>query len=427
MTRVMLVARHFWPHCSGRHESAAAAMQLSQQWADWGMQVEVVTTRHGNGWPTEITLGNVKVHRIAAAPRGDWSTQRYIRHLGNWLVEQAPRLDAIVCHQVREECRAVANAIHSVGGDEHDVETISSGRGSLAARVPLGMAICGGWGEDSDERWCLDTRSGRRVLQACNSLDRVVTEHAKTDRFLVSHGVKADLLQRRPFGFERPKSVSDDQRLLARRSLQAINLDLATDFDSKVLLWCGPMTGRATSESGLGALVQSARFLAAREPDLRIWILGDGKLRDWAHSELRAEGVRSVVALPGSFSDMTEVWQASDAVVLNEDSQLRSAFPSALTAALPVIVARRSASEDYLNALFDETILQSLAWYDPAKPSTLRKAFRSIWEDMDAAKQHAMELAKDLAGRHPMDRELAFWRSLFQPGIDSTGPHSKAS
>ncbi|WP_236696390.1 glycosyltransferase [Rhodopirellula islandica] len=409
-SRVMFVARHYWPLCAGRHEAAAATFELTQRLASWGMQVQVVTPRHGNTWPTEIMLGDVKVHRVAAAPRGDWSTQRYVRHLGHWLAERMPGLDAIVCDQLREESRAVATAVQSgppeVGG----------------ARATVGVAMCGGWGEDSDEIWCQNTRSGRRVLQSCIGMDAVVTDHAKTDRYLVSHGVPAEKLRRRPVGFHRPVRVTNEERMDARRSLRGINLDLTTDNDSRVLLWCGPMAGPASSESGVGALVQSARFLAARDPDLRIWMLGDGKLRDWVHAELRAEGVRSVVAIPGSFSDMTEIWRSVDAVVLNEDSQLRFTFPATLAAGLPVIVADHPAAREYLQTQFDASILDSLAWYEPAKPSTLRKAFRSVWGDLEMAKQHAFELARDLSRRHPLEPELTFWQSILRPDQNMSNP-----
>ncbi|EGF26179.1 glycosyl transferase, group 1 family protein [Rhodopirellula baltica WH47] len=415
MSRVMFVARHFWPHCSGRHESAAATFDLTQRLANWGMRVEVVTPRHGNTWPTEIMLGDVRVHRVASAPRGDWSTQRYVRHLSHWLAERMPTLDAIVCDQLREESRAVSMAIESGAADTNgDHQTV-------------GVAMCGGWGDDSDQTWCQNTRSGKRILQSCGGLDSVITENAKTDRYLVSHGVLAEKLRRRPIGFPRPAVVTEQQRNDARLSLRGINLDLTTDLESRVLLWCGPMSGPASSESGVGALVQSARFLAARDQDLRIWILGDGKIRDWVHTELKAEGVRGVVAIPGSFSDMTEIWHSVDAVVQNEDSQLRSTFPAALAAGIPIIIADRPAARDYLQTHFDPSILDSLAWYDPAKPSTLRKAFRSVWGDLEMAKQHAFELARDLSRRHPLEQELAFWQSILRPSPNQNLPSPKAS
>ncbi|WP_233215221.1 glycosyltransferase [Rhodopirellula bahusiensis] len=415
VARVMFVARHFWPHCAGRHEAAAATFDLTQRLANWGMQVEVVTPRHGNTWPTEIMLGDVKVHRVASAPRGDWSTQRYVRHLSHWLVERMPRLDAIVCDQLREESRAISIAMESAAAEAPRDDS------------PVGVAMCGGWGDDSDTEWCQTARSGRRALQSCSRLDAVITEHAKTDRFLVSHGVPAEKLRRRPIGFHRPIAVTQEERDAARRSLRGINLDLTTDLDSRVLLWCGPMSGPASSKSGVGALVQSARFLAARDQDLRIWILGDGKIRDWVHSELKAEGVRSVVAIPGSFSDMTEIWRSVDAVVQNEDAQLRSTFPAALAAGIPIIVADRPAARDYLQTHLDPSILDSLAWYDPAKPSTLRKAFRSVWGDLEMAKDHAFELAKDLSRRHPLEQELTFWQSILRPNPNQNMPSPKAS
>jgi len=401
-TRVLWVTRRYWPHGAGRHARAAASLETTSELASLGMQVEVVTPRYGTHWSHEFFYDSIRVHRVASAPKGEWSMQRYVRQLGNWIADQASRLDWIVCDGINEDVRSVAAAMTQIRS------TKSSQRNTWTRSA----VVCDGWGGDGDDVWCRQARGGRRSIQAVSQLDRVISRHAALDRFLIGDGVPPERIVRIAPGFQRPGRVSLPQRLAARNALAQINTDLKTTPDDRVLLWCGHMTGRCNYESSLGLLVGSARIICARYPNLKIWMIGDGEMHDWIHTELKAEGVRSVVAIPGTFSDMTEVWNCVDGVVVSDEDQLRYTLPHAIGLALPTVLADSAGIRAWVKDKFTPEVADSFAWYDARKPSSFRKTFRTVWDDLPTAVDLAWEVAMDASRRFSMTDELNQWASV---------------
>ncbi|MCM2373044.1 glycosyltransferase [Aporhodopirellula aestuarii] len=395
---VLWVTRRYWPHGAGHHARAAASLALSNAWSAMGTQVEVVTPRYAASWSDELFYDTIHVHRIASAPKGEWSMQRYVRHLGNWLSEQANRFDWIICDGITDDVRSVATAIIHARGEKQRTR---------------GGVLCDGWGADSDEVWCRQSRAGKRCLHAITTLDQIFTRHSDTDRALVAKGIPSHQIHRIASGFARPNRVSLDQRNASRRSLEGINTDLRTDGENQVLLWCGHMTGRHNTAGGAKLIVSSARLLCAKYPNLRIWMLGDGELHDWIHTELKAEGVRSVVAIPGTFPDMTDIWNAVDAVAVTDEDQLRYTLPNAIAHALPTIVADHASIRAWMSDKFATDIVDSFAWYDSNKPTSFRKTFRTVWDDLPAAVDLAWEVAIDASRRFSITEELNQWASVF--------------
>ncbi len=400
--RVLWVTRRYWPQSAGQHPQAATAVELTQALAAMGMHVEVVTPRYGAHWSHEFRLGHIRVHRILAAPKGDWSTQRYVRFLGNWLAEQTSRFDWIVCDGIDDDVRSVATAI------EHSRNDPTRGPRSATR----GIVLCDGWGSDGDDMTCRQSRGGKRCLQAIAVLDQVITRHSALDRFLVASGVAPDRIRRLTPGFARPTRITLQDRLAARRALAGINRDLKTSQDDHVLLWCGSMTGRSNYDGGAGIVVGNARLMCARYPHLKIWMLGDGPLHDWVHRELKAEGVRAEVAIPGTFADMTDVWNAVQSVVVTDVDQLRYTLPRAIAHALPTVVADHAPIRAWMTDKFSPEIVDSTTWYDPQKPSSLRKSFRNLWDRLPAANDLAWEVALDAARRFSASEELNQWASI---------------
>ncbi len=400
--RVLWVTRRYWPHGAGEYPQAATSLALTQAFSDMGMRVEVVTPRYGTHWSHEFLYGRIRVHRILAAPKGDWSTQRYVRFLGNWLTEQSARFDWIVCDGINDDVRSVAIAREHSRRDP-----------TRRTRLPLRAAVlCDGWGSDGDDVLCRQSRSGKRCLQSIADLDQVITRHSTLDRFLISNGISPQRIHRIAPGFARPTRVSLDQRLAARRSLAGINRDLKVDKDDHVLLWCGRMAGPANYDSGVGSIVGSARLLCKRYPNLKIWMLGDGPLHDWVHTELKAEGARDVVAIPGTFADMTDIWDAAEGTVVTGDDQLRYTLPMAIAHALPILIADHAPIRAWVQDKFASDIADSVAWYDANKLGSFRRTFRNLWDNLPAANDLAWEIAKDAARRFSAGEELHQWASI---------------
>lgn len=408
--RILWASRYYWPYGAGRHARAAAAVALTSRLSDAGHHIEVVTPRYGTHWSDGFRFGNIAVHRIASAPRGEWSIQRYVRFLGNWMTERADRFDALVCEGLTDDARAIVDTVANAAS-----KAAGQGRAGQGRAAPIGITLCDGWGGDADEIACRQSRAGRRILAAMASMNHVVTRHAGADRFLIAHGVAGETIRRIPKGFTRPRRITPEQRTASRRSLAMANSDLVARPDDKVLLWCGHMKGRPRDPSGVANLIANARLMCGRYPNLRIWLLGDGELHDWVHTELKAEGVRSVVAIPGTFSDMTDVWQSVDYAIVTDEDQLRYTLPTAVEYAVPVILNDLPTIRSWMGEHFDSQVADSFAWYDPHRPASLRKTFRMVWDDSPGVIEHAWQVALDTAQRRSSSAEIQQWSRLFQP------------
>lgn len=402
---VLHVTRRFWPHSAGRHERAASSVRLVQLWAKSGIHVEVLTPRYANTWSKQFLLGDVMVHRAASRPRGEWSIARYVRFLSQWIADWI--------HKSHERCGSLELVV-VVDGVNHDCRAV---RAALASSSVQGLAnlrlrtlvLCDGWGADADEVIAENSRHGKKNLAAALSFDGVVTRHGAADRFWVSQGLAAEKLHRLPVGFARPEKPDQATKIAAQQSLAAANTDLALANNEKVLLWCGAMQGVENSESHVGRLINNARLLCARFPTLKIWLIGDGELHDWAHTELKAEGVRTVVSIPGSFPDMTDVFRAVDFAVVTDEAQLRYGLPRVLEAAYPLMLRDCRLIRDWLRERLDSSVVDSMAWYDHSRDASFRKVFRGLWEDESAAREHALEIAAELSRRHTVQAELQAW------------------
>lgn len=402
--RILWAARSYWPLGAGRHNRAAASVAMTTRLSEAGYDIDVLTPKYSTRWSESFQFGSIRVHRIATVPKGEWSVQRYVRYVSQWIMERADRYDVIVCDGLHDDVRAVAAAITKLR---------VSGSSLDANGSPIGIAICDGWGGDADEVACRQSRGGRRNLAAAAELNFVITRHAGADRCLVAHGVSPDRLRRIPTGFARPTRLPTDQLAASRRALAAANSDLTTAADDRVLLWCGDMHADPLDNTGVATIVANARLLCGRYPKLRIWLLGDGHQHDWVHTELKADGVRDVVAIPGTFSDMTDVWRSVDFVVVNDEDQLRYVLPSAIERAIPVLLDDKPTIRAWVNEHFSPQVAESFAWYDHHKAASLRKAFRMIWDDMPGTIQHAWQIAQDASHRLSDFDESRHWSSIF--------------
>ena len=119
----------------------------------------------------------------------------------------------------------------------------------------------------------------------------------------------------------------------ARRALATANADLQTEPDTPVIL----CNARMTRDGGINLLVQAAHSLVVRYPNLRIWFIGDGPYRDWIYQQLRSEGIRASIAMPGSFSDPIDLFYAADVYLQCEEAGLDYYLPVAIATELPVV------------------------------------------------------------------------------------------
>ena len=309
--RVLLIGRHFWPH--GSIDSANHLTELACAFQRAGVHVEVVTPRYASSWPEELMVREVSVHRPAAAPRSEWSMGRYVRHLSTWLRQHAGGFDVWMVDAIRDEAMAAIDAAKS-----HDIPVI---------------VRAGGWGIESDAVWWQSSRSARKCLSTGKQADAVVAISAIHQRDLIAEGYSPDRVHRIEEGFVPLPPRSARARHLARAALARVNADLAAADDAPVLM----CASRMTRDGGVNLLVRAAPHLIAKYPQLRIWFIGDGPYRDWIYENLRSEGVRASIAMPGSFCDHGDLYAAADLFLQPDESGLDYFLRSAIASELPIV------------------------------------------------------------------------------------------
>lgn len=294
-------------------DSACALLEMAVALKRRGLHVEVLAPRYASAWPETITVREVPVHRVVAAPRSDWSMGKYVRGLTAWLHDHAESYDVLFADSIREEAMAVAEV-------------------GKTRRVPT-MVRCQGWGAMSDVQWWESSRAARRCATAGRCADITIAHDAGNQRALVVHGFDPARIERIQPGFPVMPVSTAQRRQEARRALAAANSDLQAELDAPVIL----CNARMTRDGGINLLVQAAHNLVVRYPNLRIWFIGDGPYRDWIYQHLRSEGVRASIAMPGSFSDPVDLFFAADVYLQSEEAGLDHFLPVAIATELPVV------------------------------------------------------------------------------------------
>jgi glycosyltransferase involved in cell wall biosynthesis len=140
-----------------------------------------------------------------------------------------------------------------------------------------------------------------------------------------------------------PPSRSPQAQADARAALAAVNYDLVTTATAPVAL----TAGRLDEAHRFGDLVRAWRIVGARRSEARLWILGDGPLRDRLYSQIGDLDQRFRVLIPGTFDSLLEIMQAADLFLVPAPHQVPPlALVESLAAGLPVISTDAPAIRD---------------------------------------------------------------------------------
>jgi glycosyltransferase involved in cell wall biosynthesis len=383
-------------------------MQLANGFQRRGIHVEVLTPRYASSWTKEFVYRNIKVHRVAGAPRGDWSMGRYVRHLTTWLREHAQSFDVLFSDSAREECIAAVEAARTIGC-----------RSAVRVR---------GWGSHSDLNWWNTSRSARRCAGFAKTADRVFVPSAASHRGLIQAGFAANRISRIDTGFAGGIARSESSRRASRRSLAAINGDLHVQDDQLVLVCVDQMT----RHSGMQLLTQSARDLVARYHELQLWFIGDGPHRESMFDYLRGEGVRRSIAMPGSFADIGGVLAAADLFVQSDESGLDFLLPAAISAELPIVALDSDSTRELLSASHragDRSATNAqpqatesdtehlLQWFQGSAAGSLRAAIRNTIDDLPGSRQRAASLRRLMLRTRPLDQTIDEYARLMEQTV----------
>jgi glycosyltransferase involved in cell wall biosynthesis len=393
-------------------DSAGFLIQTASALHRHGVHVEVVTPRYASSWPEEFMFREFAVHRPAAAPRSDWSMGRYIRHLSNWLRQQAESFDVMFVDAIRDE----------------SVAAIEASRSSGCATI----LRCSRWGIHRDPAWWQTSRSARRCGATGKMADAVIAKSAACQRALLADGYAATRIQRIEHGFAAGPTRSAESRRLARKALGLVNSDLATHGDSPVVI----CTARMTRESGVSLLVNAASHLIARYPDLRLWFIGDGPHRDWMYETMRGDGVRASIAMPGSFCDVDDLFAAADVFLQTDDDGLDYFLPNAISAELPIVTLDTESTRAVIYAGSVDTAERRLAENDPnslvewcpaATSKYIRLGLVRVLDDLPGYQAKASQLRRLLVRTRPQSETISAYVDLMERLTRSKSPNRRGS
>jgi glycosyltransferase involved in cell wall biosynthesis len=123
----------------------------------------------------------------------------------------------------------------------------------------------------------------------------------------------------------------------ARAALAAVNADLVLTAKATVAL----AVGRLDAEHRFSDLIRAWRIVTARQPEARLWIVGDGPERERLYRQVGDLDQRFRVLIPGTFDCLDDLIQASDMLLVPSQHVVPPiALLHAQTAGLPVILAQ---------------------------------------------------------------------------------------
>jgi glycosyltransferase involved in cell wall biosynthesis len=308
--RLVLITPRYWPH-TGDLESTAA--HLATGFTELGLQVTVLTGSWGPEWPKSFALRGVSVNRVAHAPRGGWSTFRYLTAVSRWLREHQQNIDLVYALNLRYEGYAAITGL----------------RGTKLP-VVLRSQDCGPGG---DSWWQSHTRFGARIRRYCQQADAIVVPDPRIAEELAGQTYDQPRLQVIPLGVVPAEPRSADRRFRARAALADINQDLAAAEYAPVALF----VGRLDDVASLSHLITEWQEISARWPSARLWLVGEGPARDRLGEQVVLSDLRYQVFLPGAFEDWSDLYQAADIFVSPMVCGRSQLILDAMAAGLPVI------------------------------------------------------------------------------------------
>lgn len=410
--RVLLVGRYFWP--LGSIDAAGHLVELATGFQLAGMKVSVLTAKHGVNQSDMFTFRDFPVYRPVRLFRSGWVTHRhrgitaYVQTLRDWMVNHGAGYDVIVSDAAREESIAVIQAARELD-------------------VPAVVRLAG-QGEVADIHYHGQSRQGKRCRAAIADADAIVFADAAQHRQWLADGGAPERCWRIPTGIP---PLSDDRgftRENLRRAMARINGDLLVPDSTAVVL----TVERMVQGSGIQTLVESAYSLSTQLPGLQFWLIGDGPMRDAIFSHLKGDGLRQMMAMPGSFAVLRDVFACADVMVHRGDAGFEFQIPCAISSGLPLVVADTETSRMFFGCDKSQSRERLLTkrsatveptsdsehppdlvwWFDPLQPKTLRFAIDQIVRHRNAARRRADRLRRSMIRSRSFDDTIRSYQDL---------------
>lgn len=309
--RLLMVTPRYWPLVG---DTERVTSRLANEFCARGCSTTILTARWHNDWPESVIHRHAVVKRLPGSPRGGWTTFRYMRALARWVREHREEFDVIYVMNLRQDAYAIAGALRS-----HSPPVVLRSQRA---------------GATGDCHWQEHARFGSRIRKRCQTATAIVASTVVGADELLRAGYTS--IHRIDYGAEEMEPRSAASRYHARVALADVNQDLEVAEFAPVAI----CVDRFAEGRGLAELVRAWFPIADRWPSAKLWLVGDGPLRDALYEGIVDLGLRQQIAMPGSFDELSELYHAADVFVsASPDFGMSQALIEAMAAGLPIIAA----------------------------------------------------------------------------------------
>ena len=307
--RLLMVTPRYWPLVG---DTERVATRLANEFCGRGCPTTILTARWHPDWPETVLHRDALVKRLPGAPRGGWTTFRYLRALSRWVRQHRADFDVVYVMNLRHDAYAIVSALRS-----------------LDAPVVLRAQRAGATG---DCHWQDHARFGRRIRKSCQAAAAIIASTDVGVEELLRAGYSS--VHKIEYGAEEMEPRSAATRFHARAALADVNQDLDVAEFAPVAV----SVDRFAEGRGLPNLIRAWIPIANRWPSAQLWLIGDGPLRDSLYESIVQHGLRQQIVMPGSFDELSELYHAADLFVSpSPDYGTTQALVEALAAGLPII------------------------------------------------------------------------------------------
>lgn len=310
--RIAFVVDHFWPTIT---DAAFQRLAFCRMLRDAGAQVSVLTEKPASNWADRVNVDGIQVIRLARS--GTFRKSPLERVFLKWIQENAESVD-LLFFDFNDVSKDSSFALR--------IEGSASGPPAIVRFDPDPLQQEGSF------------RPSRSLVKNLKSASLVVTSRADTHQPLIAADIAVERIVRCPD----QNTILDRSigaRRLARQVLRETNPELGLRSNDFLLLCPSSMNAKIGHETwGIQQLVDAVGPLTERNESLRVWILGDGPVREKLQERIRNHSWHYSISMPGIFTETSELLQSADGCIFPSAGVGRTFFmPLCLASRIPFL------------------------------------------------------------------------------------------
>jgi L-malate glycosyltransferase len=182
------------------------------------------------------------------------------------------------------------------------------------------------------------------------------------------------------------------------------------------------MVANLRVEKGHDTLIEAARPILERYPDVEFWMVGDGPLRSLLEHNVAERGLASRFVFHGQRQDVPALLADSDLFVLPSRTEAApNGVLEAMAAGLPCVATRVGGVPEFV----DDGVTGRLI--DPGQPGALASALLDLIEHPDVAADLGRAARQYVERRFSFDRMVAGFEALYHTELEKRSARRQPS